>query len=90
MAETRSADGEPSGDTDTDSERGDSAANTPPRSLFVALVLGGLILPGVVSYFLDSANFVFLSDVVFVSGYAVVVFLAWYGWIRPIDIVGPD
>ncbi len=65
-------------------------SKTPPRSMLFALALGGLVLPGVVSYFLAGAGFPLLSDFVFVSGYAAAVFVGWYGWIRPLDISGPD
>jgi len=76
-------------ETAADADEG-GALSTSPRWQLVALALGGLILPGVVSYFLDAAGYGILSDFVFVSGYAVAVFLGWYGWIRPLDITGPE
>jgi hypothetical protein len=77
-------------ETPSEPENAESGARTPPRSLLVALFLGGIVLPGVVSYVLNAAEFTLISDVVWVSGYAIAVFLAWYGWIRPLDITGPD
>jgi hypothetical protein len=31
-----------------------------------------------------------IGSVVFVTGYGTMVVLLWYGWIRPIDITGPE
>jgi hypothetical protein len=31
-----------------------------------------------------------LGSVVFVTGYGTMVFLLWWGWIRPLDITGPS
>jgi len=69
---------------------GAQESTLPPRSVVVTLVLGGIILPGVVSYLLDGAGYTLASDIAWVGGYALGVFLAWYGWIRPLDITGPD
>ena len=65
-------------------------ADRPPRSLFAALLVTGIVLPGVLNYFLTRANYDTLGTVVWVVGYLTMVGAIWYGWIRPLDLTGPD
>ena len=47
-------------------------------------------MPGLASYLLAAANAPLLSDVAWVLGYGLAVVVVWYGWLRPLDITGPD
>ncbi|ELZ66373.1 hypothetical protein C5B91_10195 [Haloferax sp. Atlit-10N] len=58
--------------------------------LLAAVVTLGIVLPGVARRFLGEAGYNDLGMVVFVLGYAGMVFVVWYGWIRPLDITGPS
>ena len=57
--------------------------------LLAAVVTLGIVVPGVVRRLLGEAGYNTLGMVVFVLGYAGMIFLVWYGWIRPLDISGP-
>ncbi|KAB1193427.1 hypothetical protein GJR96_08210 [Haloferax sp. MBLA0076] len=58
--------------------------------LLVAVVTLGIVIPGIARRFLGEAGYNTLGMVVFVLGYAGMIFVVWYGWIRPLDISGPD
>ncbi|POG55740.1 hypothetical protein C5B90_11095 [Haloferax sp. Atlit-12N] len=57
--------------------------------LLAAVVTLGIVLPGVARRLLGEAGYNDLGMVVFVVGYAGMVLVVWYGWIRPLDITGP-
>lgn len=63
---------------------------TRDRLLLVAVVLVGVVGSGVARWALGQAGFNNLGRLVFVMGYGGMVFAVWYGWIRPLDITGPD
>ncbi len=58
--------------------------------LLVAVIVVGIVATGIVRRFLGVAGYNTLGRLVFLLGYAGMVFIVWYGWIRPLDIVGPD
>ncbi|MCO8265603.1 hypothetical protein ACOZ4B_07565 [Haloferax prahovense] len=58
--------------------------------LLAAVVTLGIVIPGVARRLLGEAGYNDLGMVVFVLGYAGMVFVVWYGWIRPLDITGPS
>ena len=60
------------------------------RQLFVLVVIVGLIGPGFAVNILDRANLRLLSDIVWVVGYGSTIFVLWFLWIRPLDLVGPS
>lgn len=62
---------------------------TRDKLLLVAVVVTGVVLPGLARRFLGEAGYDDVGTVVFVLGYAGMVFLVWYGWIRPLDLTGP-
>ena len=31
-----------------------------------------------------------LGDLLYIAGYGGMVFVVWYGWIRPLDLTGPE
>ena len=57
--------------------------------LLAAILLIGVVAPGLARRALGVAGYSTLGTIVFVLGYAGMVFLVWYGWIRPLDITGP-
>lgn len=59
------------------------------RLFLVAVVTLGIIVPGLARRLLGEAGYATLGMAVFVLGYAGMVFVVWYGWIRPLDITGP-
>jgi len=75
--------------TETSDSDGDSGAETPPAPLAVVVVLAGLIVPGVTAYLLDAAGQSTAATATWVLGYGVTVFVTWYLWLRPLDLVGP-
>ncbi|ELZ96845.1 hypothetical protein C440_03688 [Haloferax mucosum ATCC BAA-1512] len=56
----------------------------------IAVVTLGVVLPGVARWYLGNAGYTTLGMVVFTLGYAGMVLLVWFGWIRPLDITGPE
>lgn len=58
------------------------------RLLLVFVIAAGIILPGVANYYLAEAKLYTLGKLVWVGGYGTMVFVVWYGWIRPLDIGG--
>lgn len=40
---------------------------------------------GLASFALEAASLPLLSDIVYATGYATMVFVVWYVWVRPID-----
>lgn len=58
--------------------------------LLVAVIVVGIVATGIVRRLLGVAGYNTLGRLVFLLGYAGMVFIVWYGWIRPLDIVGPD
>lgn len=59
------------------------------RVLAVAILLVGVVGSGLARWFLGNAGYPTFGSIVFVSGYAAMVFVLWYGWVRPMDITGP-
>jgi len=57
----------------------------------VALVLFvGIAGSGVARWGLGRLGLDVLGQIIFVMGYGGMVFVLWYGWIRPLHITGPD
>lgn len=58
--------------------------------LLVAVLVVGIVGSGVARWALGVAGYNWLGELVFMSGYATMVFVVWYGWVRPLNITGPD
>jgi hypothetical protein len=58
--------------------------------LLVAILIVGIVGTGLVRRLLGVAGYNTLGRLVFLLGYAGMVLVIWYGWIRPLDISGPD
>lgn len=63
---------------------------TRDRLLLAAVLVVGIAGTGIVRRQLGVLGFNDLGRVVFIFGYGLTVFAVWYGWIRPLDITGPD
>ena len=63
---------------------------TSDRMLLVLVLFVGVAGSGVARWALGELGQDFLGQVVFVMGYGGMVFVIWYGWIRPLEIRGPD
>ncbi|MFT4947673.1 MAG: hypothetical protein ACI8TL_001922 [Natronomonas sp.] len=57
--------------------------------LAVLVVLVGIIVPGVLVYTLEQANLSGVANFVWVLSYATTIFVAWFIWLRPLNLVGP-
>jgi hypothetical protein len=60
-------------------------------ALLLALILAaGVIVPGVLDYFLHQAGRPALGSAVWLAGFGTMILVVWYGWVRPLDFQGPD
>jgi hypothetical protein len=59
------------------------------RVVLGLVIAAGVILPGVTNYALNAAGASTAGAVVWAVGYASMVLVVWYGWIRPLDRTGP-
>ena len=57
--------------------------------LLALILLVGIAGSGVARWGLGQLGFNTLGRIVFIMGYGGMVFVIWYGWIRPLDITGP-
>lgn len=74
---------------DDSADSTDAGFFTRDKLLLAAVIVTGIVVPGVARWFLGEAGYAGLGTVVFVLGYAGMVFLVWYGWIRPLELTGP-
>lgn len=65
-------------------------ADLPPGWLLAAVVVVGVVGPGLSHYWLTGAGYGLAGNVAWVGGYAGTVLAVWYGWLRPLDIRGPS
>ncbi len=72
----------------------DASARTGPDlpswRLLLAVAAVGVVVPGVLHYWLARAGFELAADAVWVGGYGLAVVAVWYWWIRPLDLGGPS
>jgi hypothetical protein len=60
----------------------------PSRLSFVVVVTIGLIGPGFGVYILEGADLSLAADLVWIMGYGTTIFVVWYVWIRPLELLG--
>ena len=53
----------------------------------LALALG-VIVPGLLKYFVSAAGYEALGTALWISGYLTAILVIWYVWLRPIDFQG--
>jgi len=81
--------------TDTDArsdadDEGQLFELTRDKLLLAALLLVGIAGSGLARRFLGELGYNDLGALVYVLGYGGMVVAIWYGWIRPMDLTGPD
>jgi hypothetical protein len=57
---------------------------------FALVLLIGIVWPGFLDYLLSAAGASQLGGAVWALGYGTMVLVIWYGWIRPLNLTGPD
>lgn len=80
-------------DTDTRSDADDEGGLfelTREKLLLAALLLVGVAGSGLARRALGELGYDNLGALVYVLGYGGMVIAIWYGWIRPMDISGPE
>jgi hypothetical protein len=65
-------------------------ALTRDNLLLAAILLVGIAGSGLVRRLLGELGYNDLGALVFMFGYGGMIFAIWYGWIRPMDISGPN
>lgn len=81
------------GDTDTTGESDDEGGLfelTRDKLIVAALLLVGVAGSGIARRLLGELGYNDLGALVYLLGYGGMVGALWYGWIRPLDITGPD
>ena len=58
--------------------------------LLAVVLLVGVVGSGVVRWWLGQLGYTTVGMAVYAIGYTGMVFTVWYGWIRPLDITGPE
>ena len=62
----------------------------PGRARLLALLLAGVLGPGLARWWLGTLGYDAVGVAVFVGGYALTLALVWRYWLGGIAIVGPD
>lgn len=61
------------------------------RAAFVLVLVSGIVIPGVLNYYASVIlGQQMLGRVVWVTGYAAMILVVWYYWLRPLDFTGPE
>jgi hypothetical protein len=81
--------------TDTDARGEDDEERrlfelTRDKLLVAALLLVGIAGSGLARRTLGELGYDDLGALVYILGYGGMVVALWYGWIRPMDLTGPD
>lgn len=58
--------------------------------LLIGVLFVGIVGSGLARWLFGTAGYNTLGRFVFVLGYGTMVLTLWYGWLRPLDITGPD
>lgn len=65
-------------------------ASSAGRVRLLALLLAGVLLPGLARWWLGTLGHDRLGVAVFVGGYAVALALVWHYWLRGVEFTGPE
>lgn len=65
-------------------------SETPGRRWLAALLLAGTAVVGALTFGAQRTVGPAAADVVWVVGYGGIVLVAWFLWIRPLDLSGAD
>ncbi|RLM57073.1 hypothetical protein DVK02_04555 [Halobellus sp. Atlit-31R] len=63
---------------------------TRDKLLLAAILLVGVAGSGIARRLLAEAGYDNLGVLAFILGYGGMVVVVWYGWIRPMDLTGPE
>jgi hypothetical protein len=58
------------------------------RQFGILVIAGTIVLPGLLVYIFKAIGFSTFGDFVWIIGYGTGIFVVWYIWIRPLDLVG--
>lgn len=60
------------------------------RGGFVLVVLVGVLVPGLTNHVLSQSGSHTLGSVAWAVGYAAMAVVLYAGWVRPLELTGPD
>ncbi|MEF8887437.1 MAG: hypothetical protein V5A30_06485 [Haloarculaceae archaeon] len=60
------------------------------RGGFVLVVLVGVLVPGLTNHVLSQSGYHTLGSVAWAVGYAAMAVVLYVGWVRPLEVTGPD
>ncbi|KYH25981.1 hypothetical protein HAPAU_10710 [Halalkalicoccus paucihalophilus] len=61
------------------------------KAAFVLVLVTGIVVPGVMNYvFSVVLGQQMLGRLVWVLGYTLMIAVIWYGWLRPLELTGPE
>ena len=63
---------------------------TRDKVLLLTVLFVGIAGTGLLRRLLGEFGYNGVGRVVFLLGYGGMVLIVWYGWVRPMDITGPD
>jgi hypothetical protein len=75
---------------DGESESGWRQLLSGDKLLLAVILLVGVAGSGIARRTLGELGYDTLGTVIYVLGYGGMVFIVWWGWIRPLDITGPS
>jgi hypothetical protein len=78
------------GDADAADDEGGLFELTRDKLLVAAILLVGIAGSGIARRTLGEFGYDNLGVLVYVVGYGGMVVAIWYGWIRPMDLTGPE
>lgn len=58
------------------------------RQFGTLVIAGTIVLPGLLVYIFKAVGLSTFGDFIWIIGYGTGVFVVWYIWIRPLDLVG--
>lgn len=58
------------------------------RQFFVLVVVGAVVIPGLLVGVLEVAGLSMIGNFIWILGYETGIFVVWYIWLRPLDLVG--
>ncbi|MBX0297903.1 hypothetical protein [Haloarcula nitratireducens] len=83
-----SAENEENVNSHTESDQQEHPFGLMSPQFAVLVVLVGLIGPGLLVHTFEEANLSAVADLVWIVGYGTTIFVVWFIWVRPLDLVG--
>lgn len=61
------------------------------KAAFVLVLVSGIVIPGLLNYYASVVlGQQMLGRAIWTSGYAAMILVVWYHWLRPLDFTGPE